>query len=92
MANAAYFVKDPAAVLDYQWNWAAWLATDEVIATSTVTAPTGITVDSESNTTTAATVWLSGGTEGQTYLLVNRITTDQGRTDERTLTVFVADR
>lgn len=79
-------VKDPSAVLDYQFDWSAWLD-DDTIATSTWTVPTGLTKASESNTTTTATVWLSGGTAGASYTLVNRIVTAGGRTDERTLTV-----
>lgn len=87
------FLKDPAAVLDYELDWSTWLATvSDTIATSTWTADTGITVDDESNTTTTATVWLSGGTAGVTYSLVNRITTAGGRTDERTITVAVRER
>ena len=80
------FVKDPDAVLDYQVNWADWLAGD-TIATSTWIVPAGITQDSESETMTAATIWLSGGTLGASYELVNRITTAAGRTDDRTIRI-----
>lgn len=90
MGSSAHFLKDSAAVLDYGVDWSAWLGTD-TIATSTWTVPTGLTVDSETETTTLATVWLSGGTTGTTYTLVNRITTAAGRQDERTLTITVVD-
>lgn len=83
-----YFYKDPAAILDYQVNWAAWLGSDTIV-TSTWTVPTGITQDSATNTTTTATIWLSGGTAGTSYELVNRIVTAGGRTAERTLTIKV---
>lgn len=82
--------KDPNAVLDYQFDWAEWLQTLETIATSTWTPPVGITMNSSSNTTTTATVWLSGGTAGLYYDIINRIVTNQGRTDERTLRVLIA--
>lgn len=85
-------VKDPDAVLDFGWSWAAWLATGDQIVTSTWIVPEGITKDSESNTTTTAIVWLSGGTAGQQYRVTNRITTSQGRTDDRSIVLYVQDR
>jgi hypothetical protein len=88
---ASSFVKDPSAVVDYQVNWAAWLGVD-TISTSTWTVPTGITQNSATSTTTTATIWLSGGTAGTTYTLVNRIVTAAGRTDERSIRVLVRQR
>lgn len=95
----ALYTKDPNSVLDYKvdWNGAAadggpWLAAGETIASSNFTVPAGITKDSQSNTTTTATVWLSGGTVGNEYAVVNRITTNQGRTDDRTITIRVQER
>lgn len=86
------FTKDSSAVLDYSIDWSAWLGTD-TIATSTWTdATAGITVNSNSFTTTATKVWLSGGTAGQQYRLTNRITTAGGRTDDRTIVVQVQER
>jgi hypothetical protein len=86
------FLKDPNAILDYKFDWVSWLAAGETISTSTMTVQTGITKDSESNTTTTATVWLSGGTEGNRYTVTNRITTNQGRTDDRTILIRVSNR
>jgi len=88
----ANFEKDPSAVLDFTLDWSSWLASGETISTSTWTVPTGLTKDSSSNTATATTVWLSGGTAGQFYPYVNRIVTSQARTDERTIVVGVRDR
>lgn len=86
-----YFVKDPNAVLDYQINWATWLGSD-TIASVTWTVSTGITKDSQSNTTTTATIWLSGGTAGTTYECVCRIVTAGGRTDDRTIGIRVEEQ
>lgn len=88
---AATFVKDPSAILDYAIDWSTWLGSD-TIATSTWSASAGITINSNTNTTTRATVWLSGGTAGNTYQLTNTITTAGGRTDQRTIAVEVKDR
>lgn len=85
------FTKDPSAVLDYQIDWSTWLGTD-TITTSTWTVPTGITQASAMNTTTTATVWVSGGKAGQRYTLVNRIVTAGGRTDERSIEIDVGER
>lgn len=79
-------LKTPDGVIDHTFSWATWLGGD-TITTSTMTADTGITVDSDSNDTTSATVWLSGGSLGQTYDIVNQVVTNAGRTEEMTLTI-----
>lgn len=90
---ATEFIKDPNAVLDYESDWTVWLATSETITTSTwPVVPTGITKDSDSNTTTTATIWLSGGTAGEDYRCTNRIVTNQGRTNERSILIMVRDQ
>ena len=86
------YVKDPNAVLDYAVDWSGWLAVSETITTSTWTVPTGITKDSDSHSTTKATVWLSGGMAGTRYRLVNRVVTNQGRTDDRSILILVRER
>lgn len=90
MANT--YIKDPSDVLDYVFDWSAWLGASETISTSTTTVPSGIVKDSESNTTTAATVWISGGTAGNTYRIANKIVTNQARTVERSVTIQVEER
>lgn len=84
--------KDPDAVLDWVWDWNEWLDDGETISTSTFIPSVGINVDSTSNTTKTATVWLSGGTAGQVYQVTNRITTSSGRTDDRSITIRVTER
>lgn len=86
------FVKDPDAVLDYRFDWSEWLEDAETIDTSTTTVGTGLMKDSESSSTTTATIWLSGGTAGTTYTVANRISTSSGRTDERTIQIRVENR
>jgi len=82
------FTKDPDAVLDYKNNWLAWLGTDRIIA-STWTATAGITIDSDTFTRNETVVWLSGGTVGSSYTLVNRITTSLGRVDDRSIIIRI---
>lgn len=89
----AAYIKDPSAVLDYRVDWATWLTASETITTSTwPVVPAGITKDSDTNTTTTATIWLSGGTLNTEYVITNRIVTNQGRTDERSITITIRDR
>lgn len=86
------YTKDPQATLDYLFDWSGWLATGETITASTMTATTGITVQSASFTTTTATVWLAGGTLGTAYQVTNHVTTNAGRQDDRTITITIRDR
>ncbi len=84
----AHKTKDPDAVLDYGHEWA--LEPDETLTASVWAAPAGIILDSDTfQPSGRATVWLSGGEEGVVYRLINRITTSQGRTDEKTLRILV---
>ena len=85
------FAKDPNAILDYSVDWSRWPAGDE-IATSEWIVPVGLAKASDTNTTTKATVWLSGGAAGQSYAVTNRITTTGGRTEDRTMTIRVEER
>jgi hypothetical protein len=87
MAAANLKTKDPASRLDYPIDWSDWLEDGDTITVSAWTVPAGITVATSSNTTTTATVWLTGGTLGQTYELVNHITTAAGREEDQTLLI-----
>jgi len=98
------FTKDPDAVLDWYFDWAAlsngtgesdWLAGGESITEKAVTvAPAGLTVESSAvvNGGTAVQVWLSGGVAGQRYTVACKVTTSAGRIDERTAQVNVRQR
>ena len=93
-------LKDPSAVLDYAFDWTGWLAAGETIAVDsetgekliTITADTGITVDSWTESDGKIIVWLSGGTAGIYYKVACLITTSAGRTDERTIWIKVTNR
>jgi hypothetical protein len=85
------FSKDPSAVLNYTIDWSKWLASD-TISTSIWTPDTGITVNSNTKTSTTTTVLLSGGTLGTDYNVVNRIVTAAGLTDERTISIQVREQ
>lgn len=85
------YYKGPTGVLDYTNDWTAELASD-TIATSTWALGAGeqdLTIDSESETTTATTVWLSGGVRNREYEVTNTITTAGNRTHQRTSFIHV---
>lgn len=76
---------DEDEVLDLTVDWTGWLEGD-TIATSAF-APDGVTENSESNTTTSSTCWLTAPDDprGQTVLTV---TTAAGRTKQLTIRVY----
>lgn len=92
----ARHVKDPDAVLDYAIDWTSWLVSGDAISTATWAiddAPDAVLViDSSSIVAGVPTVWLSGGTAGETYRVRCRVTTTDSRTDDRTMHVVVRDR
>lgn len=92
---ASFFVvKDPNAVLDYYVDWTNWLTGSETLSTSTWTCTnTGITIGTATGSTSGtATAWISGGSDGEVYDVVNRIVTSGLRTEERTIQFTVLQR
>jgi hypothetical protein len=78
--------KDPGDVLDYAIDLADWLAlVTDTIASVTWTYSAGLTKVTQSNTTTRATVWFSGGVDKALEWATGRIVTTGGRTVERTI-------
>lgn len=88
------YVKDPAARLDYTWDWSDWLAdVADTIESATVTLPDGLTTDRDPAIgDTAVTQWVAGGVLGSTYRMVCQITTAGGLIDERSITLAIAER
>lgn len=94
--TTAFPPKDPAAVLDYQVDWSAWLALGETITGTPVVEAPGLTVNPEGKATEVeigkVTFWLGGGV-AETFCDVScQVTTSAGRTDRRTIPLRVAAR
>jgi hypothetical protein len=94
MAVIKTFSKDPAAKLDFLFDWSAWLPIGDTISTSAwaidVAPDASLAIagsPAPSNTTTTTTVWLTGGTLGQRYVLRNRVVTVGGRTEDKSAAV-----
>jgi hypothetical protein len=77
--------KDPEEVLDYVIDWTLPLAGDTIVSSVwTLPEDTDLIGGEETFTPTTVTIWLSGGTAGKDYALINTITTAAGRTREQT--------
>jgi hypothetical protein len=85
--------KDPEANKDYALDWTAMLALAETIEDSQwVSTPTGLTVGTSAIVDGVCSVWLSGGSVGITYTVVNTITTDRGLIDERSVAIKIKEQ
>lgn len=86
----ATYKKGDDEVLDYAIDWSDILTDEGVtISTSTWIVPSGITKDSESNSTTATSIVVSGGTIGELYTLTNIITTSGVPIFERSINIII---
>ena len=97
------FKKDPDAILIYTFDWAnggpndgtldddGWLQGAEISSTSFI-IHADLTNVVETNTTTTASIKLSGGKNGKDYIVTNRVVTDGGETEDRSIQVRVRQR
>lgn len=86
------FNKQPAEVLDYDIDYSSALDTGDTIVAHTVTAETGITVDTSVIVGGVyVKIWLSGGTNGATYKITLTVTTAAGRVREDEIKLKIKD-
>lgn len=98
--------KDKDETLDYSLDWTRALESGETItsvAWSIVndsgakvsfepgTTVAGLTSTVKTNTSVIATLYISGGTDNKQYKLYCAVTTSQGRTKERTVTIKIRE-
>lgn len=92
--------KNPGELLDYSVDWSRWLGSNKTIASvswyiddvdgtkvlfedeSTVA---GLTKDSQTNTSTVATIYLDSGTSNYNYKIYCKITDSNGLSPERVI-------
>jgi len=82
--------KSPASIYEFTVDWSTELGSDAIV-TSVWSVGTGLTEDSESETSTTTTVFVSGGVAGTTYKLTNTITSTL-RTYEQSFFLKVQDQ
>ena len=90
-------LKDPQAVLDYGIDWGAeYLAADDVLTESSWSVdpdePSGVVVVDSSFDEKLSSVQAGGGLAGRLYQLANRVVTQFGRVDERSIVLRVEQR
>lgn len=92
------FQQDPDEILDYSVDWRPWLADGDVISGVNVSLSEESMTDLVINeplpqfTTTHTTVWISGGTVGETYTVSIRVTTNGGRTGDRSIDITIREK
>jgi hypothetical protein len=89
-------LKDPEAVLDYMIDWGAeYLGDDQLAQSEWSVSPdedAGVAVADSYFDATSATVKASGGRAGGIYRLINRVVTQSGRIDDRSIVLRVEKR
>lgn len=83
------FYKAPNASLTYTVDWAGVLGSDTITGAPVWTLPTGITLAAQSNTTTTATIEVSGGTVDTDYILNCAIATAGGLADVKQVLIKI---
>lgn len=97
MAILGKFNKQPAEVLDYEFDFSEWLAdrADTIVSQTVVSAPltTGAAMPVSNIVQNSGVVrfFLSGGTDGVKYKVTCTITTTGGRTKQSEITITVKD-
>lgn len=84
--------KDPDETLDYGWDWSEYLPQGDEITVSEWTLPDGLTKEADGFSAKTTTVWLSGGSLGEGYTVTNRVTTQDGRTADRSFTIKIRSK
>lgn len=82
------FVKDPNSTIDFAVDWAEWLSSADTVSSSSWEV-SGLTVSSSSVTNNVTRAFLTGGIAGVDYLITNRVTTQGGRIEDRSILVQV---
>ena len=85
--------KDPDATRRYTWDLSDWLDAGETITGySFPDFPAGLTKETDGNTTTTVYAVISGGVDGESHDITCRFTTNAGQTDDRTITLPIAEQ
>lgn len=96
---ASWPAKDPDDILDYSLDWSEQMEidTDTISAYEVIIEQGTVEVDDSlghgtSFDDTSTLVWLTGGTAGEECLVVNRITTAEGRQYDHTRKLRIKEK
>lgn len=87
--------KDPSDKADFTLNWSEELKVmgdNDTILQTVWTVPQGLVLESQNQANGETSVWLSGGTAGQDYMIACRVTTSAGRIFERSVWLKVQNK
>jgi len=88
-----YFIyKDPSATKDYKIDWSNWLVSGETIINMLWTVPSGITLEMQNATPSAAIIVLSGGTVNNNYKVTCHIVTSLDNEDDKEFRVVILNQ
>ena len=76
----SFVSKAPGDRVDYDVDFSDWLEVGDVLASATVEAATGITIDEQTVYPEAVKIWVEGGQNGNTYGVTVTVQTTEGRT------------
>jgi len=86
------FVKQPADVQDYDFDFNEYLSSQsDTAASHTAVADSGITVLSSSMTSGVVKVFLAGGLDGSQYKVTATVTTNGGRVKQGEIVVKIKE-
>lgn len=90
---AGPYPKDPDAQKALTFDLTTWLGAADISSVTWI-VPADLTSVSESNTTKKASIWLSGGTVPNQYIVTCRVTTNEvpARIDDRSVRLFMTER
>lgn len=85
--------KDPDALLDYAVDWQReWLPEGDRVIAASAQVQSGLTLSFQTLVSGVHVIWLDGGTVGQSYTVVSRIATEDGRRNDFTFVVDIRER
>lgn len=89
------YIKDPESRVTVEWDWSAWLGEETIEGTPVVLVDPADGVEIDGAVTAAAgvvSVWVTGGTLGETVALTNRVTSSGGRIEDWTVYLKIREK
>jgi hypothetical protein len=86
------WVKDPADVAWYKFDWSRFLDTGDTITSFTVSVDSNLTKMLSTNSTSSVSFQVSGGVSGSSSVVTCVIGTAGGNTFETTKTIYIQSR
>lgn len=96
--DGIFIRKSPSDVLDYSVDWTDWMPAQNTISTSTFAVSTisgdasPLAINSQTNSPTKSTVFLSGGSNDSVYTVTCTITTSNSLTVARQFRILIEPR